>query len=283
MTKPWDRVLGALADWRSPWVLIGCLSIADVLQTVYLSYFTGFPGPLWKVWIYELSSGAVLLSLLWPVRIMSRRFSWRQASPTLLVAHAFASLVFSVVHVLAMVGIRKLAFVALGTRYTFGEPLPGFAYEYGKDVFSYLFFVSVFWLNDWSRDEVQRRRQINESRAKRSIAVRTSRGLVAVPFDEIRRIEATGNYVTLVTESHSFLHRATMREIEQVLSDEHFARSHRSHIVSQRAIKAVRSRRNGERTLELSTGEQIPLSRAYANAREWLVPLSRESASSPTA
>jgi len=51
--------------------------------------------------------------------------------------HVPAAVAFSLVHTLGMVGMRKVVYALMGTRYDFGDPLLGFAYELQKDLITY--------------------------------------------------------------------------------------------------------------------------------------------------
>jgi LytTr DNA-binding domain len=278
-----SRWLDLAADRRAPWIIIATLCIVAPLHNVYLSGFTGQPGPLWKVWIYELSSGAVVFALSGFVAWSAARFPLRNLSLKIAAAHGLASIVFSAIHVTSMVAIRKVIFGLLGARYEFGPPLRGFAYEYGKDVFTYAFILGIFVISQWVRDSAARRAEAAQFRQHGGITVKTTRGNVFVPFATIAHVESSGNYVTLFTASGQFLHRATMKEVTELLPAEEFARTHRSHLVRLRAICGVRSRPDGEKVLELSDGGRVPLSRTYASAREWTVafPPSATRASAP--
>ncbi len=259
------------AGRHAAWIAITVLIVVADLQNVYLAGFTGQPGPLWKVWIYELSSGTVLLALIPLVAWTSKRFPLRELSPGTAGAHWVASVIFSVIHVAAMVAIRKAVFALLGDRYTFGPP--GFAYEYGKDVFTYAAFLAIFAIGRWARDSVVSRVEAEGFRARGGITVKTSRGSVFVPFAAIVRVEASGNYVTLCTADGEFLHRARMKEMEDLLPTDVFARTHRSHIVRLTAIRGVIVANDGEKLLELPSGIRVPLSRTYAAARDWTLSL----------
>jgi hypothetical protein len=263
------RWLALVANPRAPWVVVAGVCMIAPLQNVYLSGFTGQPGPLWKVWIYELSSGTVLLALVPWVAWMSGRFPLRAFSPAIAVTHVAGSILFSAVHVSAMVMIRKAVFALLGDRYDFGPALTGFAYEYGKDVFSYASFLGIFTLSDWIREAIARRAETRGARAAGGVTVKTSRGNVLVPFDAIIHVEASGNYVTLCTASGQFLHRATMKDVERLLPTSDFARSHRSHLVRVASICGITTGSDGDRMLELVGGGRVPLSRTYAAARDW--------------
>ncbi|HVS77793.1 MAG TPA: LytTR family DNA-binding domain-containing protein [Steroidobacteraceae bacterium] len=270
----WRRLSGLAANPRAPWVVIGTVCIVGLLQNVYLSAFTGQPGPLWKVWIYELSSGAVLLALIGPVAWSAARFPLLDRTVRSLAAHLLASLVFSVIHVSAMVAIRKGVFALLGHSYRFGPPLNGFAYEFGKDFFTYCFFVGVFTASRWIMGHTPRSMAVEEAGEREGFTVRTTRGNVLVPFAALLHVEASGNYVTLFTAAGDFLHRATMKEVTRLLPATEFARTHRSHLVRLSAIRSIRGRQDGDKSLELQDGRRVPLSRTYASARDWTLVMS---------
>ena len=267
------RWLELVGDRRAPWVAVAAICTVSPLQNVYLSGFTGEPGPLWKVWIYEISSGVVLLALAKLVEWSARRFPVWPCSLRSTTAHVIMSIAFSAIHVTSIVAIRKIVFELLGDRYTFGPPLSGFAYEYGKDAFTYGAFLAIFTLARWVRESAVRRAESANFRARGGLTVKTIRGDVFMPFGAILHAESTGNYVTLFTLSGEFLHRTTMKELEGLLPPGEFARSHRSHLVRLEAVRAVRSGADGEKALELQTGRRVPLSRTYAAARDWTLVL----------
>jgi len=219
----------------------------------------------------------VLLALGGLVAWSATRFPIRPPTVKSVTAHVLVSIVFSAVHVAAMVAIRKLVFELLGYRYNFGPPFRGFAYEYGKDAFTYGAFLSAFTVSQWARESTARRTEGEGVRARSGVTVRTPRGDVFVPFAAIVQVESSGNYVMLHTASGEFLHRATMKELEQVLPPGEFARAHRSHLVRLAAISSVRSSGDGDKVLELHDGRRIPLSRTYASARDWTLPITRAS------
>ena len=74
------------------------------------------------------------------------RHNW----PKRLGQHFAVSLLFSVVHIAAMVMLRKLIYVLAGSQYRFGNWLENFNYEYSKDVITYasiavLSYTHLFW------------------------------------------------------------------------------------------------------------------------------------------
>jgi two-component system LytT family response regulator len=84
-----------------------------------------------------------------------------------------------------------------------------------------------------------------------------------VPAEEINHIEATGNYLKLVTPNGSYLLRETMNNIEKKLKPEKFIRIHRSFIVKTEMIKELKPYFNGEYIIVLKNGKELKSSKTY--------------------
>jgi signal transduction histidine kinase len=128
--------------------------------------------PAWEPMTWELSSSAVMALLA----IAVFRFEcshplsgsdWLRRLP----AHVPAAIAFSLLHTLGMVGIRKAVYALMGTRYDFGDPVLGLAYELQKDVISYALIAGfcVAWRGLRARREreltlVQLERDLGQAR-----------------------------------------------------------------------------------------------------------------------
>jgi signal transduction histidine kinase len=102
------------------------------------------PIAAWEPLTWELSSTAVMAVLSVLVYKFEHRFplsgaGWAQR----LLPHVPAAIAFSLVHTLAMVGIRQLVYALRGSHYDFGDPVLGFAYELQKDLITYALVVAV--------------------------------------------------------------------------------------------------------------------------------------------
>ena len=96
----------------------------------------------WEPLTWELSSVVVIGILAVFVYHFERRFPLSGADwPQRLPVHAVAALAFSTAHVVAMVGLRKIIYVAHGQTYDFGDPRLGFAYELQKDLITYAIII----------------------------------------------------------------------------------------------------------------------------------------------
>jgi two-component system LytT family response regulator len=91
-----------------------------------------------------------------------------------------------------------------------------------------------------------------------------SRGrILFLSVDDIRWIEAQENYVKICTGKDSHLLRETIGSLENRLDPNSFLRVHRSAIVNLHHVKEVKNEADGDATVVLKSGEQVPMSRSY--------------------
>ena len=96
------------------------------------------------------------------------------------------------------------------------------------------------------------------------ILVNSHDGSTRVNISELVYIAAAGNYVELHTMKNKLMYRASMKQISSQLDDYAFVRVHRSYIVNRDKIDTLQSRNHGDYLLELVSGQQITVSRHYA-------------------
>ena len=104
-------------------VLDAVITVLDI-ERVHLDFAR------WEPVVWEWSSALVVLALVPVVIAFENRFPlyfgrFRRNLPW----HVLASVGFCLVHVGAMVGLRKLAYVAMGQHYDFGDWPRELAYE----------------------------------------------------------------------------------------------------------------------------------------------------------
>ncbi|HET7925613.1 MAG TPA: hypothetical protein VFL30_11985, partial [Rhodanobacteraceae bacterium] len=120
--------LGYAAAWIAVGLWLG-------LNVVIGFRNSGRSMPAWEPVTWELSSAVVTAVLAVAVYRFERRWPLSGAHwPSRLPLHVPAVLVFSALHTLGMVGIRHAVYAAVGSRYDFGDPWLGFAYELQKDL-----------------------------------------------------------------------------------------------------------------------------------------------------
>jgi two-component system LytT family response regulator len=91
-----------------------------------------------------------------------------------------------------------------------------------------------------------------------------SRGrILFLSVEDIRWIEAQENYVKICTGKDSHLLRETIGSLENRLDPHSFLRVHRSAIVNLHHVKEVKNEADGDATVVLKSGEEVPMSRSY--------------------
>ena len=89
------------------------------------------------------------------------------------------------------------------------------------------------------------------------IFIRSDGKLVRIGMDEILYVECIGDYVRYVTTDQKIVSHATMKNVQEKLSNNSFLKVHRSFIVNTRKIKDIQ-----DNNLVIN-GSIIPISRAH--------------------
>ncbi|CAN5720682.1 LytTR family DNA-binding domain-containing protein [soil metagenome] len=98
------------------------------------------------------------------------------------------------------------------------------------------------------------------------IAIPGPHGVTFIDLNEIIYGEASNNYSKLVlTDGRNFLISKTLKDVQEVLEEEHFLRVHRQYIINLNHVKQFN---RNEGILTMSNGENIPVAR---NQKERLV------------
>jgi DNA-binding LytR/AlgR family response regulator len=94
------------------------------------------------------------------------------------------------------------------------------------------------------------------------LVVRSVGRIDVVPLSEVMLLRAEGNYVHAVTRRGSFLHRETLKSLEQRLDPEAWVQVHRSAVVPLREVRCVLRGPAGAR-VRLADGAEVPVSATY--------------------
>ena len=105
----------------------------------------------------------------------------------------------------------------------------------------------------------------SENEYSKRFIIKQSGKISFVPVDEIDYLEATGNYIKLVTANGSYLMRETMNNIEKKIEPGKFIRIHRSFIIKTERIKELKPYFNGEYIIVLKSGKELKSSKTYKN------------------
>ncbi|MED5619090.1 LytTR family DNA-binding domain-containing protein [Ideonella sp. BN130291] len=255
------------------------------------------PFALWEPLTWEASSNFVWLALVPVILAVLERWPlhWGVLRAHLPV-HLAASLLVSVVHVVAMVAVRHAVYAAHGARYDFGHWPTELAYEALKDVRSYTLFVLLalsyrllLWRLQGEASLLQPPDDDPPAAEARPADAQPGEGLPAdaepaeppqaapperflvkklgkeflLPTDEIEWLQACGNYVNLHRRQHDYPLRSTLAAMERRLDAARFARVHRSYLVNLAMVEVIEPTEAGDARLRMKDGAEVPCSRTY--------------------
>ena len=261
-----------IAVWQMAFfaALLTAIAVSNVFTTLADNARGGYILPWWEPTSWEFSSVSVTWCLIFGVAWWLKRFpitaaTWWRSLP----AHLLITFPYSLTHVGAMVGIRKLVYGALGHSYDFGAWWPNWFYEYRKDLVAYgiivaglmAFRVYGLWL-DSRGSAAATAAPAGHSPLERLVVRKLNREFI-LSIGDIDRIEADGNYVTVFVKGDSYPLRESLVALEKRLDQKHFARVHRGHIVNIDRIREIQPWDHGDYRIVLKDGSFVNFSRRY--------------------
>jgi len=232
----------------------------------------------WQAATWEWSSGLSLLALVPAVVAFEKRVplefgSLRRHLPL----HLLASVLFSVLHVLAMVAMREGVYESMGEHYDFGYWPRELFYEYLKDVRTYAGMLATIYLYKLLLLRLQGEAKLLDAPDDGAPALepveRPERFLVRklgkeflVAADDIEWLQASANYVNLRVHGRDYPLRSTMAALEPRLDPSRFVRVHRSYMVNLDCLQEIEPLESGDARLRMRDGQLIPCSRRYRSA-----------------
>ena len=152
----WPRIRGRWAAWTGAFFLVNALWRAMVVVLDLRASGIGTPWP--EPFLWELTSGLVVWLLLPLVQAVVLNAPWGGRWPRFVALHLSGSLVFWLLHVAGLWGLRLVLYPLLGWgAYRYGEVLPRVLMEGGKDVLAFATLAAVFHVI-----EARRARQARE-------------------------------------------------------------------------------------------------------------------------
>jgi DNA-binding LytR/AlgR family response regulator len=85
--------------------------------------------------------------------------------------------------------------------------------------------------------------------------------VAVIRAEEIDWVESAGNYAILHTATKNHMIRDTMAALETKLPEPRFLRVSRSAIVNLLRVKEIRTLKDGDHSLVLHTGSEVPMTR----------------------
>lgn len=231
--------------------------------------------------VWELSSNLTVGLLIPALVAFERRFPLRWATLRRhLPWHLAATLLFCGAHVLVMMALRKAAYAAVGASYTVGPWASVFAYEYLKDVRSYVLILGALVSYRLLLLRLQGEARVLDApetsagtapaagaaaRPERFL-VRKLRSEFLIAARDIEWLQAQGNYVGIHVNGHDYLLRSTLADFLGQLDPARFVQVHRSFAVNLDRIAEIEPLDSGDARLRMKDGSQVACSRRYRDA-----------------
>lgn len=228
----------------------------------------------WEPWVWEGTSGVVMLLLVLALLAFDRRFPiergrvWRGV-----VAHGLFTIPWSLLHVGGMVLLRMAIYAAAGYRYRYPDVPVELAYEYLKDFRAYTSFLLIIYLYRFTLLRLQGEARFLAEGAEDTATTQqpvSDRFLVKklgreflVRVADIDWVEASGNYVNLHVGTRVYPLRETMAGIEGRLGEAPFMRVHRSAIINLDRVEEIVPFDTGDGEARLKGDQRVPVSRRY--------------------
>lgn len=275
----WERYLPLRRSFEvGYWLVSFCLSATVNSVTVLMDYQRdGRPIQAWEPMVWEWSSALMSLALVPAVLWFTRRYplhfdTWRGRLPLYLAA----SVGWSLLHVLGMVGIRKLAYAMQGGNYDFGNWPRELLYEYLKDALTFAGMVLAIHGYRMLLRRLQGEARLLDApdagppvepidRPERFLVRKLNREFLIATGD-IEWLQAAGNYVNLRVAGRDYPLRSTIAAIQARLDPQRFRRVQRSYIVNIDHVASIEPLDSGDARVHLKDGASVPCSRRYRDA-----------------
>lgn len=274
------------SGWRLEWVPLGVIAAVGVVVAVINAtsgimeaQTGGAPIDPRAAWLYEVSSVLMVVFLspgigwmMWkapPPEAMSLSAWLRFAG-----LHLAAACVFSLLHIVGMVGIRTAGYGLAGSVYHFdyqGSLLLPSVYEWRKDVLTYASNAVCYWAwGVWLAQQAALALLAapRPTAAEPRIEIRDGARITLVDPAQIAWIEAAGNYVEIHAGGATHLARGTLAAFAEKLAGRGFVRVHRSRIINRSRITGFKPTPSGDLEITLDDGSIVGGSRRFRDAME---------------
>ncbi|MBB6250312.1 LytTR family DNA-binding domain-containing protein [Nitrospirillum iridis] len=276
--------LPARTTWALVWLVAALLPTTVNIFSVLTEHARGGKSDIapWEPICWEYSSAiGSLVALPLIYLVVDHAPGWGRAPWRTLALHVLTMLVFSVVHVGIMMGLRVLIYDAVGWTYRMGPLAREFPYEFRKDMLAYMMDVAILMggrqLVRLSRVvalvEAQQAASLSPPAAAAGpapapetpprIELKVGSRRVFVSPAEIIQVTAAGKYIEVMTAERVHLVRRSLADVQAELPASLFVRVHRSRLVNRAAIQRVDTRPSGDLDITFNTGLTATASRRY--------------------
>lgn len=228
----------------------------------------------WEPYAWEFSSLFMLLVLIPYIALINKKYPLKYGRFKFnLMVHFFHTTVFSLIHSVGMIWIRKLIYQINETSYDFGHWPTELFYEYRKDVLTYFIVLALIYIYGLVINQIEGIASLITEDDKQSLEHKVDKLLIKkkgreyiIDLAEVSTIEAGGNYIYIHANKHVYPMRETMTNILKRLDKKQFIQVHRSFIVNIEFTKEIISSESSDFSIKLINNRSVPLSRKYRSA-----------------
>jgi LytTr DNA-binding domain-containing protein len=224
---------------------------------------------------WEMTSIVTILALAPLLLAAIRRMRQTSRWPLRAGVAIAAMTVFSALHILGMVGLRKLAMWLAGGTYDFHWSVAVLVYEFRKDVVTCLLIGSSFWLIESRREAQRSAADTTAAQAatpgQHLVWLRDGSTRIRIDPRDVLWISSAGNYVEYrLVDGANHLIRGTLAAAEAELRRFNLTRIHRTRLANLDRVTHVEMKPSGDFELTFETGATVQGSRRYKTPLEKL-------------
>ena len=226
----------------------------------------------WEPYSWEFTSLTMLFLLLPLIVLINNKFLLKYGRFKFnLMVHLFATVLFSVIHSVGMLAMRKAIYKFQGSVYDFGHWPSELFYEYRKDMMTYFVVIAFLYVYQLIVNQLQgvaslftadENGDLTQRKVEKLLIKKKGREYI-IDLTDVSTIEAGGNYVYIHANKQVYPMRETMLNILKKLDSKQFIRVHRSFIVNLEFIKEITLSESADYRIILTNKQSIPLSRKY--------------------
>lgn len=225
--------------------------------------------------LWEMTSIVTILVLAPLLFAAVRRMRQTRGWPLRIGLAIAAVIVFSALHIVGMVGLRKLAMLLVGGTYDFRWSVATLVYEFRKDVVTCLLIGGALWLIDSRRESQRSRSDITTTQTatpgQHLVWLRDGSTRIRINPRDILWISSAGNYVEYrLANGVNHLVRGTLAAAEAELARFKLTRIHRTRLANLDRVTHVEMKPSGDFELTFESGETVQGSRRYKTPLESL-------------
>jgi len=224
--------------------------------------------------LWELTSAVAIIALVPLIDVGVRRARRVADWPLRMLWILGTALIFSALHIVGMVALRKLALATVGQTYGFGFSFSELFYEFRKDVVTFFLIAVALWLVDSRRDVGLANAETGalgpnptDVKLPDVLWLRDGSARIRIEPRDLVEVSSAGNYVEYrLAGGRTHLVRGTLAAEEARLSQFNMVRVHRTRLVNLARVSGLKAGPNGDFELTMDTGQTISGSRRYRGA-----------------